>query len=136
MELLFKAFDGTVFNEEEKCKEYEKNLSLLEDVKKEIIFLDYDENIILDPISEVEFNDVKTIVVGNDKAANFLDELLDEEGFYVPNGGFLPYSVYSWESNEFEDTWVNAEEMAEELKDKLEYFESKVKLLDKFLKKE
>lgn len=135
METVFRSTDGKIFEDEWACRDYELNLKFLEDAKKEIIFLDYNENVILDPISEVEINDVKTIVVGNDKAASFLDELLDNEGFYVPEGGFLPYSVYSWESDEWGDTWINAEEIAGELKDKLEYFENKLKLLDKFLKK-
>lgn len=130
MELLFKAFDGTIFNDGAKCKEYEKILSLLEGAKKEIILLDDDENIILEPISEVNINNVGTIAVGNGKSVDLLKEVFKNARFHEFDGGFLPYSVYSWDWTE--GRWINVERKIEDLKDELEFFENKEKLLENF----
>ena len=46
MEVLFRAFDGKIFEDEDKCRDYELNLKFFNEVKKEIIFLNCNDNLI------------------------------------------------------------------------------------------
>ena len=130
MEVLFRAFDGKIFEDEDKCRDYELNLKFFNEVKKEIIFLNCNDNLISKPISEINLNDVCTVAIGNEKAADFLEELFNEAGFYSPENGFTPYSVFWWDDTK--DKWINVEEEVEILKGEVKYLEGKAKLLENF----
>lgn len=126
MRVIFEAFDGTRFADEEECKFYELTHEA-EKVEKNMILLDQYGGIITDPLIEVDLNRVFTIAVGNEKAAEFLAKYFNETGTSAPWNGFEEKSVYWWDDERVE--WVNVWEQIKKLEDEIIFFEEKLSLL-------
>lgn len=80
MRVLYIADDGTEFDDEWDCEEYEwiQNHQGL----KEIVFLDQDGKVLEDPMSENTYINAETIIVPTDEAAKELRELGEYAGWF------------------------------------------------------
>ena len=80
MRVLYIADDGTEFDNEWDCGDYEwrQNHKAL----NSIIFLDENNNVLNDPMSDETYNNAETIVVPTDEAAKELRELGEYCGWF------------------------------------------------------
>ena len=127
MRVIFEAFDGTRFADEDECKFYELTHEA-EKVEKNIILLDQYGKVITQPLVEIDLDKVFTIAVGNEKAAEFLTNYFDETGTHRPRNGFEEITVYWWDDEKIE--WLNVAEKIAELESEIEFFEEKLSLLN------
>lgn len=126
MRVIFEAFDGTRFADEDECKFYELTHEA-EKVEKNIILLDQYGKVITKPFAEIDLNEVFTIVVGSEEAAEFLANYFDETGTPAPWNGFEENAVYWWHDEKIE--WLNVAEKIAELENEINFFEEKLALL-------
>ena len=87
MRVIFEAFDGTRFADEDECRLYELKHEAKK-VEKNMILLDMYGRVITEPFSEINFNEVFTIAIGNQKAAEFLENYFNEINMDKPQNGF------------------------------------------------
>lgn len=127
MRVIFEAFDGTRFADEDECKLYEITHEA-EKVENNMILLDQFGKVITAPFVEVDFDKVFTIAVGNQQVVEFLTNYFDETGTYGPRNGFEENSVYWWDDEKIE--WLNVAEKIAELESEIEFFEGKLALLE------
>ena len=126
MRVIFEAFDGTRFADEDECKFYELTHEA-EKVEKNIILLDQYGKVITKPFAEIDLNEVFTIAVGSEEAAEFLANYFDETGTHGPWSGFEENTVYWWDDEKIE--WLNVAEKIAELESEIDFFEEKLALL-------
>ena len=126
MRVIFEAFDGTRFADEDECKFYELTHEA-EKVENNIILLDHYGKVITKPFVEIDLDKVVTIAVGNEKAAEFLENYFDETGTHGPRNGFEENVVYWWDDEKIE--WLNVAEKLAELESEIDFFEEKLALL-------
>lgn len=127
MRVIFEAFDGTRFADEDECKLYELEHEA-EKVEKNIILLNQFGKVITKPFVEIDLNEVFTIAVGSEEAAEFLANYFDETGTPGPWGGFQSNAVYWWNDEKIE--WLNVAEKIAELENEIYFFEEKLFLLN------
>jgi hypothetical protein len=127
MRVIFEAFDGTTFFDEDECRLYELQQEA-EKVEKNMILLDHYGGVITEPFSEIDLNEVFTIAVGNQKVAEFLENYFVETGTHRPKNGFEENTVYWWDDEKIE--WLNVGEKIAELESEIEFFEEKLALLE------
>ena len=128
MRVIFEAFDGTKFADEDECKLYELEHEA-EKVKNSMILLDQFGKVITKPFAEIDLNEVFTIAVESEEAAEFLANYFDETGTPGPWGGFEENAVYWWHDEKIE--WLNVAEKIAELENEINFFEEKLSLLDR-----
>ena len=126
MRVIFEAFDGKQFDDEDECRDYELSQEEKE-VNGQIILLNQYGGVIAGRVSEADFDRVFTIAVGNEEAVEFLNKLFDENGTYAPRSGFQTNTVYWWDDEKIE--WLNVAEKIAELNEEVEFFEEKLFLL-------
>lgn len=127
MRVIFEAFDGTRFADEDECKLYELEHEA-EKVENNMILLDQFGKVITAPFVEVDFDKVFTIAVGNPQVAEFLGNYFDETGTHGPQNGFEENAVYWWDDEKIE--WLDVGQKIAELENEIEFFEEKLSLLD------
>lgn len=127
MRVIFEAFDGTRFADEDECKLYEITHEA-EKVENNMILLDQYGKVITAPFVEVDFNEVFTIAIGNQKTAEFLENYFNEINMDKPQNGFEESSVYWWDDEKIE--WLGVARKIAELEDEIEFFEEKLALLE------
>lgn len=128
MRVIFEAFDGTKFADEDECKLYELEHEA-EKVENSMILLDQFGKVITKPFAEIDLNEVFTIAVESEEAAEFLANYFDETGTPGPWGGFEENAVYWWHDEKIE--WLNVAEKIAELENEINFFEEKLSLLDR-----
>lgn len=120
MEVIYKAFDGKEFEDDELCKQYELAAKLT--TRSYPIFADKDGDII--PVADVVGNqkkgmDIYYIFCKNHDEYKNGNELLEEYGGYsgprwnTKNKPFNKPCCWWWSNQK--DTWVDIEERLEEL---------------------
>ena len=129
MEVLFKAFDGKIFTDEDECRDYELELEY-KNVDKDIVLLDAHGGVMLDSIQNVDLDRIFTIVVKSPAAADFLNNLFDEAGIYTPDGGFSAYTAFWWDDEK--NKWIDVSVKIGKLKDEIVFFQEKLNLLSNF----
>ena len=127
MRVIFEAFDGTTFFDEDECRLYELQQEA-EKVEKNMILLDMYGRVITEPFSEIDFNEVFTIAVGNQKVAEFLENYFVETGTHRPKNGFEENTVYWWDDEKLE--WLNVGEKIADLEEEINFFQEKLSLLE------
>ena len=76
----YEAFDGTIFEDEDECREYE----LKEKVKTtSLTMLDYKWNV-LDNNKETSFEEAFAIIVNKQEDIDFIKEIAKEQGYTSP----------------------------------------------------
>ena len=80
MRVLYIADDGTEFDDSWDCEDYEwrQNHKAL----NSITFLDENNNVLNDPMSDETYNSAETIIVPTDEAAKELRELGEYAGWF------------------------------------------------------
>ena len=126
MRVIFEAFDGTRFADEDECKLYELTHEA-EKVENNIILLDQYGKVITKPFVEIVLNKVCTSAVGSEEAAEFLENYFEETGTLRPKNGFEENAVYWWDDEKIE--WINVAEKIAELENEIDFFEEKLALL-------
>ena len=126
MRVIYEAFDGTQFEDEDECKDYELDCEAKK-VENEIVLLDQYGKVIAGSYANIDFDKVFTIAVGNVEAVELLTKIFDEAGIYAPKNGFKENTVYWWDDEKIE--WLNVAEKIAELNEEVEFFEEKLFLL-------
>lgn len=127
MRVIFEAFDGTRFADEDECKLYELEHEA-EKVENNMILLNQFGKVITKPFVEIDFNEVFTIAIGNQKTAEFLENYFNEINMDKPQNGFEENTVYWWNDEKIE--WLNVAEKIAELEDEIDFFKEKLALLE------
>lgn len=127
MRVIFEAFDGTQFEDEDECKDYELDCEAKK-VENEIVLLDQYGGVITDSYAKIDFDRVFTIAVRNAEAAELLTKIFDEAGICGPKNGFEENTVYWWDDEKIE--WLNVAEKIAELENEVDFFEEKLSLLN------
>ena len=80
MKILYIADDGTQFEDEWECADYEWRLT--HPHLKEIKFLNAAGELLLsDPLKEITYNNAETVIVPNEEALQDLQDMTDYTGF-------------------------------------------------------
>ena len=127
MRVIFEAFDGTTFFDEDECRLYELQQEA-EKVEKNMILLDHYGGVITEPFAKIDLNEVFTIAVGNQKVAEFLENYFVETGTHRPKNGFEENTVYWWDDEKLE--WLNVGEKIADLENEINSFKEKLSLLE------
>ena len=115
----YEAFDGTIFEDEDECREYE----IKEKVKAtSLTMLDYKWNV-LDNNKETSFEEAFAIIVNKQEDIDFIKEIAKESGCTSPwtNCWREPaqceekLGVYVYDENN--DRWVNFDDKFEMIRD-------------------
>ena len=110
------AEDGTKFEDEWECIEYERKIKL-EKYKDDFVFLDHRKDII--PIEEVTTAEVIYIIVKNDRCAETIGEWFTSDACVDPFEGVYEHCVGTWVYGEVidkGDEWIKLELEIEKLK--------------------
>ena len=127
MRVIFEAFDGTRFFDEDKCRLYELKHEA-EKAEKNMVLLDLYGRVITEPFFEIDFNEVFTIAIGNQETAEFLETYFDEINMDKPQNGFKENTVYWWNDKKLE--WSNVAEEIADLEEEINFFQEKLSLLE------
>lgn len=113
---FWQADDGTKFDDEYDCIQYERKKKL-EDYKKDFIFYDYNKCLI--PPEEANAERICIIVVKTPAAAEYIGEWFESDGCCSPfDGCEFGHEVGTWvygELLEMGDEWVKLEAEIERL---------------------
>lgn len=80
MKVYYEANDGTIFNDQFECEEYEF-LQSIEDDLNYLIFYDAEGNILRHPLNEAEYGLCQTITALTPNAITALHKIVDYTGF-------------------------------------------------------
>ena len=102
MKIIYEAFDGTQFDDEFKCEDYEWRKEHNE-MLKDLTFYDKDGKILEDKLSEETYNKVMIIDVYNINALQAIQDIANYTGFLcydaINSTGFWTWNE---ENSEFE----------------------------------
>ena len=79
MRVIFEAFDGTQFEDEDECKDHELDCEAKK-VENEIVLLDQYGKVIAGSYANIDFDKVFTIAVGNVEAVELLTKIFSTGG--------------------------------------------------------
>ena len=100
MEIMYKAFDGTYFDNEFDCQEYEWKQKH-RDGFRNLILYDKDENILEDIMSEETYGKTMHIEILSQEALQALQDLADYTGFCAYDD-VDDIGDWYWKGNELE----------------------------------
>ena len=107
--ITYKTNDGTIFDNERECYDYEQQLKY-NSIKDKVKFLDSN----FKPITDI--NDLDSIyyfIIYDSTVFDFLEEWLSDNGFYNPIINSI--GIWYWEDNI--ERFINLDDQIKELKD-------------------
>lgn len=123
MRIIYEAFDGKQFEDEKECEQYEieKKVST---VKEEILFLTFDFEKL--PINEEELEQCYYLIIKTEKAFKIFEKITENWSTYnLPED----LGVGAWFYDEAKYDWIDVEEEAINLKNKLAILDKLIKIL-------
>lgn len=128
MDYLFRAIDGTIFENEGECQDYECSLKFKKYVK-DLIFINRNKNIL--PYNDRIWDDAYGFIAKTNEALNFAIDNFDEVGCSY---GLHDYRDKScgvfWYDGDDHDEWIEISEHIEMLKNKILEWEELLKILE------
>ena len=127
MDYLFRAVDGTIFEDEDECKNYEDELEF-QKYSKDLIFIDINKNII--PFNDKVWDSAYGFIAKTNEALNFaIDNFYDKGcGTGLEYYKDFPSGIF-WYDCENYDEWMEIPERIEILKNKISEWEEIIKVL-------
>lgn len=113
MEILYKAKDGKIFNDEWECENYENALECQE-LADTLFWWNSEREPI--PVSK-DADNLYFFYIKSDKAVDFMDEICLANGWSIYDG-FEVGGMYYW--NELAESFYNTAEQIDRLKDEIE----------------
>jgi len=124
----WQAYDGTIFDDEEECREYE-NEKIASSVKDEIIFYDYDNEVINAPYNEINPEKVFGMAIKSRKAIEAVTDYFYQYGSIMPDD-FETEESGCWVWSDPDSDWLRVEEVKQELEERLESYNKMLKVLE------
>lgn len=125
----WQAYDGTIFDDEEECREYE-NEKIASSVKDEIIFYTFDNKVINAPFNKINPNRVYGMVIKSRKAIEAVRDYFESLDYIIPDN-FDTKESGCWIWLESEETdWIAVEVAKEEIENQLENYNRMLKELE------
>ena len=128
MEYLFKAIDGTIFENEDECKDYENSLEFQKYIK-DLVFIDKNKNIL--PFNDRVWDYAYGFIAKTNEALNFAIDNFDEVDC---SWGLHDYRDNScgafWYDGDNYEEWIEISEHIEMLKNKISDWKEILKVLE------
>jgi hypothetical protein len=127
MDYLFRAIDGTIFEDEDKCKDYENSLEFQKYIK-DLVFIDRNKNIL--PFNDRVWDEAYGFIAKTNEALNFAIDKFNDVGCSY---GLFDYTDESygafWYDGDNYEEWIEISEHIEMLKNKISEWEEILKVL-------
>lgn len=129
MEVMYKAFDGRVFENEDECETYENDLRYGKAIKEDLI-AGLDSNGFLLEINDNFCEHVDMVRLSSMEAVNLFNEMCDRAGLYLQA---KEPGIFCWISSELvgpeEDQLVKIDDIIQEHIKTIEELERRKKIL-------
>lgn len=125
--IIYEAFDGTQFDDEDECAEYEFLENAKEYTDSFTLYNDAREPIKIS-FSSYALNEMKFVIIKEERAIPFLDEWMNDNYFHetigkVANRLNIESCIGLWIWNDKEDTWKHWETEMSKMRELGEYFQ-------------
>ena len=128
MDYLFRAVDGTIFEDEDKCKDYEDGLEF-QKYTKDLVFIDRNKNIL--PFNNSVWDDAYGFIAKTNEALNFAIDKFDEVRCSYGLHDYRNKSCGSfWYYGDEYEEWIEISDHIEILKNKISEWEEIIKALE------
>jgi hypothetical protein len=97
MEIIYKAEDGTLFNNECECEEYERKCAVAK-VKDSLIWLNADKEIV--PLEDLDFDPVFYFKATSKEAIDFMYQILEDNNCDIDDNVIEGHIIYFWDNSE------------------------------------
>ena len=96
METIYKAEDGTLFNDMCECEEYE-NKCKVATVKDSLIWLNADKEVV--PLENLDFDPVFYFKATSKEAIDFMYQILEDNNCELDGNVIEGHTIYYWDSS-------------------------------------
>ena len=96
MEILYKANDGTLFEDACECEEYERKCTV-EKVKGSLIWLNADKEVV--PLENLDFDPVFCFKATSKEAIDFMYQILEDNNCDIDNNVIEGHIIYFWDNS-------------------------------------
>lgn len=97
METIYKANDGTLFNNMYECEKYENKCAVAK-VKDSLIWLNADREVV--PLEDLDFDPVFYFKATSKEAIDFMYQILEDNNCDIDNNIIEGHIIYFWDSGE------------------------------------
>lgn len=127
MDYLFRAVDGTIFKDEDECKDYEDGLEF-QKYTKDLVFIDRNKNIL--PFNNSVWDDAYGFIAKTNEALNFAIDNFYDNGCSTGLDYYRDFSsgIFWYEGDNYEE-WIEIPEHIEILKNRISEWEEIIKAL-------
>jgi hypothetical protein len=94
METIYKAEDGTLFNDACECEEYERKCSVAA-VKDSLVWLNAEEEVV--PLENLDLDPVFYFKATSKEAVDFMYRVLEDNECEVDNNVIEEHMIYFWD---------------------------------------
>lgn len=117
MEIIYKAFDGKVFDDEEECLDYELEVKTENFTKNNhLVFLDEDGNRLKVSVFKA-LSDAEFIFIATENAFEIIKKVGEDYGLAFPRKcGF-------WKWDESHEDWANVDDKIEKMVETLHFYQ-------------
>ena len=95
MEIIYKANDGTLFDNECDCEEYERKCMVAK-VKGSLIWLNADKEVV--PLENLDFDPVFYFKAISKEAVDFMYQVLEDNNCELDGNVIEGHTIYYWDS--------------------------------------
>ena len=124
----WQAYDGTIFDDEEECREYEIEKKIA-NIENEVIFYNYKNEVINEPFNKINPNLVYSMIIKTKEAINVVKDYFEYHGSIIPDD-FEEKISGCWVWSEEETDWKNVEEIKKDFEKRIEDYNRMLKELE------
>lgn len=114
----WQAYDGTIFDDEEKCREYETEKKIAS-IENEVIFYNYQNKVIDAPFNTINPSVIYGMVIKSKKAMEIVKDYFEQYDSITPID-FETEEDGCWVWSDEKSDWLMVEKVKEEIEEKLE----------------
>ena len=96
MEILYKANDGTLFNDACECEKHERKCAVAK-VKDSLIWLNADKEVV--PLEDLDFDPVFYFKATSKEAIDFMYRVLADNNCELDGGVIESHNIYFWDNS-------------------------------------
>ena len=96
MEIIYKANDGTLFNDAPECEEYERKCTVAK-VKGSLIWLNADKEVV--PLEDLDFDPVFYFKATSKEAIDFMYQILEDNNCDLDSNVIEGHIIYFWDNS-------------------------------------
>ena len=124
----WQACDGTIFDDEEACREYE-NEKMASNIKDEVIFYNRDNELIKAPYHKINPNKIYGMTIKSRKAIEAVRDYFEPLGYIIPDD-FDTEESDCWVWSDPDSDWYSVELVKEEIENQLKNYNRMLKELE------